>query len=470
MNRTTFALFAVLLASPAFAQLPPVFLTVDPVAEPKPALRYTLLPAVRDFSDGSAVNHYLKAVKARPTVEKAMQPESEKQLATWEEADLAKLPVADVKKHLERYALAFVELESGTRCKRIGAKSYPFSGVSVLEDTIAVQPAIRDLARQLALRVRVALVMERYDDAVADIRTGLQFGKHVGEGSSLIEALVGYAVVNLFLTRVEELLTRPGAPSLYWALATLPRPLIDPRPGSDGEDVLSEGFLPGLSELRKGPVSAEVALDAAEAAMKVLAAVEGGRTLDAVGGRLAISGQAALNQESARKDLLARGWDKKTVAAMPAVQAVYMNAYEAYRDLADDNRKWLLTPLPESFDGLVKAAARRKKVQKDRQGDGLFQALLLVIPPVEKVHHAAARTERRVAMLRAVEAVRVHADAAAALPKALADIKKVPVPTDPLTAEPFGFTTTADGFTLRSPESDAVPKALDVRYEVRVRK
>lgn len=89
---------------------------------------------------------------------------------------------------------------------------------------------------------------------------------------------------------------------------------------------------------------------------------------------------------------------------------------------------------------------------------------------MEKVHQAGARTDRKIAMLRAVEAVRVHADTTGRPPKELADIKKVPVPNDPLTDKPFVYAVTADGFTIGSPESESVPKALAVSYEVTVRR
>jgi hypothetical protein len=471
MTRFHFPPLAVLLCAAAgVAQLPPVSISIDPALEPKPALRYELLPTARERVSGNAALHYAKAALARPTVDKARVPEEEKKLAAWDDAPLDKLPVADVKAHLKEYAASLRELEHGTRCKTCEWDAAPTSGPAALDQTIAAQPVYRDLARLLLLRAKVELAERRYDAAVASIRTGLQFGKHVGEGPTLIQLLVGYAITNTFLKRAEELIACPGSPNLYWPLAALPRPLIDPRPGLDGEDLLNESFLPGLAELRKGPVANDKALDAAEAAVKLLTAATGDNSLMALGGRVAISGHAALHHESAKKELTARGWDANTVKAMPAVQAVYLNAFEAYRELADDHRKWFLTPLPEAFDGLAKASARVKKAQKDREGETLFQTFLLVLPAVEKLHHAGARTERRLAALRALEAVRVHAANAAELPKALADIKKVPVPADPLTDRPFAFVVTPDGFTLRSPESDSVPKALGLSFEVKVRK
>lgn len=472
MFRLQFALAVVLLVATAtVAQLPPVKLSVDPVAEPKPALRYELLPSGRDRVNGNAALHYAKAGLVRPTVDKARTPEEEKKLAGWEEADFVKLSVDDVKAFLKGYAAAFRELEQGIRCKTCEWPTAPASGPEAVNDLVAVIPVYRDLARMLALRVKVELAEKRYDDAIASIRTGLQFAKHLGEGPTLIRTLVAHSVVAVFLVKVDELIARPDAPNLYWALSTLPRPFIDPRPALDGEDELIDAFIPGLSEMRKGPVSAEKALDVAEAAVKVLTEASGGSDpFTAFGGRLAISGYAKLYHDEAKKDLTARGRDKKTVDAMPAVQAVFLNSFEVYREFADDHRKWFLTPLSESFAGLEKATAKLKKAQKDRKSDTLLQSFLLLLPAVEKVHQTGARTERKIALLRAVEAVRIHTEAAAELPKALTDVKKVPVPADPLTGKPFVFTATADGFALSSPDSDSVPKALAVSYEVKVRK
>lgn len=472
MSRLPFApVVVVFVATAAVAQLPPVKLSVDPVAEPKPALRYDLLPSGRERVNGNAAHHYAKAALARPTADKARTPEEEKKLAAWEEADLVKLPVDDVKTFLKGYAATFRELEQGIRCKTCEWTAAPASGPDAVNDLVAVIPVYRDLARMLALRVKVELAEKRYDDAVASIRTGLQFAKHLGEGPTLIRTLVAHAVAAVFLAKVDELIARPGAPSLYWALSTLPRPFIDPRPALDGEDELVDAFIPGLADMRKGPVTAEKALDVAETAVKVLAEASGGTDpFTAFGGRLAISGHAKLYHDEAKKELLARGWDRKAVDAMPAVQAVFLNSFEAYREFADDHRKWFLTPLPESFDGLEKATAKLKKAQKDRKSDTLLQAFLLLLPAVEKVHQAGARTERKIALLRAVEAVRIHAEAAAGLPKELTGVKKVPVPADPLSGKPFVYTPTADGFTLSSTESESVPKALAVTYEVKVRR
>src|SRR5688572_32546570 len=57
-----------------------------------------------------------------------------------------------------------------------------------------------------------------------------------------------------------------------------------------------------------------------------------------------------------------------------------------------------------------------------------YTTLFRSLPAVEKVYEAHARTARRIAALRVVEAIRLHAAVEGKLPKALADVKVVPVP------------------------------------------
>lgn len=470
---TRLLLLSLLLFPPLLAaQAPPVKLTVSPAAEPKPALRYELLTPGREKVSGNAAHHYLKAMLARPTPERGKAGEDDKKVLAWEEAAIDKLPADEVKEYLARYKAAFRELEYGARCKTCEWVSAPVGATDAVTEVIGTVQGQREIARLLAMRVRLEMAEKRYDDAARTLRTGVQYGKHLAEGNSLIQMLVGQAVTAVFLGKVDEFVARPGAPNLYWGLSSLPRPLIDPRPGLDGEDALNESFLPGLADLRKGPVSAERALDVAENALRVMAAASGEESpLAAFGARVGIAGYASLVQAEAKKELLARGHNSKDVDAMPAVQAVFLNSFETYREVADDHRKWFLMPHADAIDGMARAAEKGKRLAKEKEQDPLLRVFLLLLPAWEKVHQSGMRTDRKVAALRAVEAIRLHADAAGGVPKQLADVKKVPVPDDPLTAKPFEYTVTADGFTLSAPAVGVPPqKGLELRYEVKLRK
>jgi len=465
----------VLLLFPALAsaQRPPVKLTVDPTPEAKPALRHELLPNARDRVAGNAVLYYLQAYAARPPEERdptKRTAEYERYLR-WEEAAPDKLPAKEVGEFLKRYRALFRELEYGARCKSCEWASAPAAGNETIDETLGHVQSFRELARWLSLRCKLEIAEGRPDDALRTIQTGLQFGKHVAEGPTLIQMLVGNAITSIFLGRIDWLLERPGASNLYWALSTLPKPFLDPRPGLDGEDRQTESFLPGLAELQKGPLSAERTL---ELVVKAIGAFQGqpdGGGLGELGLRVAITSVAQIQQAEARKEFLARGRDAKEVAAMSAVQVVYLNSFARYRDLADDYRKWILLGGPEGIAGIEKMGERVRKIKADAKDDLVFQVFLNILPATEKVFESLLRTDRRIAFLRTHEAIRIHAALSGQLPRELAEIKKVPVPSDPTTGKPFLYSVTDAGFTLATPETkNGAQLALKYEVTLRVRK
>src|SRR5262249_25432074 len=116
----------------------------------------------------------------------------------------------------------------------------------------------REYALLLALRCRLEIADKDYGKAVYTLQTGFALGRHVSEAPTLINALVGNAICNIMLGRVEELIQAPGAPNLYWGLGALPRPLIDLRKGLQGEKLMLEAEFPDLKDIETEPLSAEV--------------------------------------------------------------------------------------------------------------------------------------------------------------------------------------------------------------------
>jgi hypothetical protein len=79
---------------------------------------------------------------------------------------------------------------------------------------------------------------------------------------------------------------------------------------------------------------------------------------------------------------------------------------------------------------------------------------------------ASARTDRRLAALQTIEAIRLHAARnAGKLPNRLVDIKAVPVPVDPMTGQLFDYIVKDSTFTLKgAPIQGQVSSQID--YEV----
>ncbi len=442
--------------------------TATPAATPTPALKYELLPRLRDRTPGNAALDYHRAYLLRPSWPRDPKESTKlnETLIAWEELTVEKLPVAEVKKHLLGYSQSFRALDAAAKSDHCDWELASKISVKNIDLLLTEVQTFRELARSQKFRVRVALAENDFASAVQHIQTGIRLGKDVGEGATLIQSLVGIAITSIFLNELEQLIQRPNSPNMYWALATLPRPVLDPRSALEGEGRIFDNLFPNAKQLEKGPVTVERANLLLEEMLTAFNSM--GSEINFAPGGLAVATYVALHAAGARKHLVELGWPAATVEKMPPAQAVALRAITAYRIMTDDQTKCFSLPFPEARAELAKVRERGDKLRKD-SGDAIVTAFALTMPAVEKVHEAHARTNRRVAALRAIEAVRLHAAANdGKLPKSLADIKVVPVPDDPYTLKPFEYAVKDNAFTLAGlpPTRDKPHVGNNFRYEI----
>src|SRR5262249_28069777 len=72
---------------------------------------------------------------------------------------------------------------------------------------------------------------------------------HVSDAPLLISALIGLGSANQFADAVLDVSARAEAPNLYWALAVIPRPLIDLRQADEIEQTLLKMQFPELASV-----------------------------------------------------------------------------------------------------------------------------------------------------------------------------------------------------------------------------
>lgn len=454
-------------------------LTVSPAAAPTPALRYELLPRLRDRAPGNAAVGYLRAALLRPAGPKDPKEarDLDARVIRWEEAPVEQLPAAEVREFLKKYREMFRAVDEAARMDHCDWQQGRQMRPEDIESLLPTVQANREIVRYLSMRCRLEVAEKRYDAAGRTLQTAFQFGKSVGEGPTMIQMLVGLSVAAIAVARAEDLVRQPGAPNLYWALAALPRPLIDPRPALEGETEFMTGFVPGLRELERGPVTEEQAARALEQALAGLARAaepDGpGKEFGDLAGAVGRAAYTAFQGPAAKKDLLARGWPKADVAAMPAAQAIILRAVAVHRELWDEQAKLFFVPVPAAEDGAARVAEKIQERRKAYREDVFFNVLALGYPALQRVRTAHARLERRLALLRAVEAVRLHAALhGGEPPRELADVTAVPVPDDPSTGKPFGYAVRGDTFTLTAPPPPGKPATVENSHEyvVTVRK
>jgi hypothetical protein len=120
-----------------------------------------------------------------------------------------------------------------------------------------------------------------------------------------------------------------------------------------------------------------------------------------------------------------------------------------YREFRDDCFKTVNFPYP-SF---VRFNTSENEQQQAKEKP-LMRILAAFTPSAAAAASklAEARTDRRVAALRIIEALRMHAAAKAGpLPTSLDEITLVPIPLDPVTGKPFSYKKNGEVATLSAP-------------------
>ncbi len=467
------------LAAPVPAQAPPATkLTVTPSAEPVPALKYHLLPTFMDRSPGNGAQEYYRAITARPANPSAAdRAKTEEAAEAWLKGPVAPPPAA-VRRLLDESGGAFRLADRGARSDRCDWDLDARVRADVMGTLIPEVQPMMEISRHLAWRARAEIADGKYESAARDLQTGLQMARDTNRVPMLIHAMVAGNMAKDHLQQVEAWIARPGSPNLYWALAGLPRPFLDLRKPIE----LEAGFpdtIPwlGLKKMEAGPVSKEEADRVVGAWIKNGIQAATPEELKKLGldrplSEVGLAAVLTLRYPAAKKWLVEHGRAAAEVDAMPAAQAVYLYDLGLLREMRDDLFKWYSLPYPEAHDGLRRTARRQREALDEHWNDPLLKVLATTLPALEKLHLAAARTDRQIAALRAVEAVRLHAAAHGGKPPAVLDeVTAVPVPADPITGKPFGYAAKGDTFTLSAPppEGEQPNPGNSLAYEITVR-
>ncbi len=310
------------------------------------------------------------------------------------------------------------------------------------------------------MRFRAEIAQARFDDALRTSKTLFAISRHLGAHPTIIGNLVGMAIAALATSQLEEMLEQPGCPNLYWALTNLPSPLIPLDKGMDGERVMHQWVFRDLSD--SVPMN-QAQLDRFLADKDRL--LEIGQSSSAKPGVRAWLGARTKDEKvvsAARRRLVEYGLREERLARFPAEQVILLDEKRELEVRFDDDMKTITFPLWQ-----VEALTAQIKVKKP---PALFADAL--VPFVRNARQAQARIDQRIALLRHIEALRLHAaEHSGALAAKLSDIS-VPLPVDPVTGKPFRYEATGNTAHLRgSPPSglENVP-VFNPHYEVTLQK
>ena len=480
---------AIATAQPKKSEPPkPTVLTLRPAAAPAPALSIQLLPDRHELEPGNAAIFYHRAIEMllqsregrqiqlrQPLAPGERPPQSpEKLISDWGSGPLKDIPRDEASINLKVYEHALHEVELGARQATCDWNLDRRTEGFTLQ--IPEIQEMRSLVRLVVLRARLAVLDGKPDEAIHWLQTGFAMGRHVGQGSMLIQALVGVAISTVSARATEDLIQAPGAPNLYWAFTILPRPFVDMSMAMDGERNCVDRYLPRLRDLEAAPWSTAQAQQAINNMIRDLAPFVGSPVyqpgsrskMSEMGPRLVLAAMVAKVYPEARRALLAAGRPVAEVDAMPASQVALIYTLREYHAIRDDMYKWTLVPYWQAVPHLNPPESHQAPIEADNP---MLAVIKMIDPTVNAARLAEVRIDRQLDALRTIEAIRLHAAAhGGKLPATLAEITEVPVPIDPATGKPFEYKLEGTTATLSGPIPAKAPDhpAYALRYELRM--
>jgi hypothetical protein len=452
----------------------PIKLSLTANPPPTPALRFALLNELRDQVPGNAAPFYRQAAELlEKMLTRGERAALSQRLSDWTQTPIADLPRDEVRKALAYYVRPLELLEKATRseyCDWELAQRLREHGVGTLLPEL--QP-MRTASQVLSVRARLELAENRPDLALRTLRSHLTLAKHLGETSTLIGHLVGIAVLAQACSVMEQVISHPQTPSLYWSLASLPQPFLDYRAPFQGERIMAYGTFPGALDLANNLEAGPLTPEQIEKIVKAALSIDGSQVGN-VAQRFLLAQMIRIKHEAAKKALIAAGRPREKVEQWPHVQVALMHALMEYDQVYDELLKcqslpyWQMAPLGDAFE-------KRAKASRDRgSNDPALSLAPMLLPAVNKVTLARFRMERQLAALRCLEAIRLYAaEHKGQLPSTLAEIKDTPIPVCPVTGKPFTYRRTGDDTAILTAPL-APPKASSsikpLTYELTLRR
>jgi tetratricopeptide (TPR) repeat protein len=445
-----------------------VQLQVDPSPAPERALAYRLETPYLERRPGDGATLYQTAVSLAAQVQSKWPDIDEHKLDEWIDSPVDQLPRQEVLIALKTFDQAVRYLDLAGRSERC-TWEYPIREEG-LRCATPDWSGYRMLSRVLALKYRLQAADGDIQDAIQTLRIMLAMARDVGNGPLSAQNAVGYGLAGRAIREIEDFLQKPGVPNLYWALTSLPSPLIDMRLSLQAESGAIYIDLPELKRVDQEVLTNDEVIRIWNKAAGVYAPASSGLEQTAV--KLAITTSAMKLYPMARQHLLEQGRTIQEVESLPNLYVVLAYQHERACRLRDMMLKWCDVPYWQAASGLK----TDEKIWQEDMGriqsdwDVIAGVFANNMPYFRWTFFAGTCRERDIAMLRCVEAIRLYAAGhKGALPKSLDDIADVPIPLDPLYGRPFSYRI-ADGKTiLESPAPPGENARWGTRYEITIR-
>ena len=455
-------------------------LTLSPTALPKPLSRFYLTPQYKEMQPGNRIPSYMKTYMEQATFF-SKDPSAERE--KWNSMKLEDLPLESIKKSDCIRGLAYMNPDDTFLKTPSGPITFARSGRPLADvdegsrmltsdwqmwfqlrrdGFSTLMPEVqkmRELASVLNVRMRYEIATKDFEKAAYSARTFFGLVQSFETHPTLIAALVGLAIEAICLNRLEEMIQQPGCPNLYWSLTEIPFEAVNMRTAIQGEKLLCETMFGSLLKAKGEIPAAELGRIIKQMDMVIYLAHEGSKKLLDASIRYAELVKDEKKVAAGRAFLIETGMQPDVVKTFSPLQVIATNDVRHYEVDLDEMFKTYGLPYPD---------AEKIGNRIDPSTDALLSSTLL--PATNTVRRARIRLQQRVAYLRVIEAIRLHAFDNAGKPPATLKAIKTPLPLDPVTGEAFQYSVKEEIATLTGGNPNPELATTNRVYEIRIRK
>jgi hypothetical protein len=429
---------------------------LTPVAPPTPALKYQLLfQNAYDRHPGNAANLYLEA--ALLTTQDEID-QAEKALDKYSAGDMAGFnSMADA---LERPAL-MRELELAGRCEDCDWEvPVRYDGVMTLLPHLNKLRAIAQIIKVSALRQSN---QGKIDQAVQTLRLGYELSDKTGQETFLVSGLVSVGITNLMNDGLRQIMNRPDAPNLYWALSNFPSRKIIFGRAMEGERLSWVAPPMNLANLKAGEeLSVSQWRDVFDYIDDITAGGVKSESPRERGPDPATEAGPELMQQARADYSQTHHVTPEQTANVDPIIVIGEFYFHQYDLACEEMYKLLGLPYPV----LLRKSGEYDQYFVKLKGQQPRNKFLTMVPTITRAVWTFARADRQLAAMTAVEAIRSYAAAnGGSLPEKLEDISDTPVPDNPITGLPFDYGVDGDTATLSDSQSQQT-----LSYTIKIRK
>ncbi len=214
-------------------------LAIQPQKAPGEPGKYSLLPPQASLIEGDAVALYEQAMEGLPN------DADTDQIRQWLDLPVGQLPLGEVEAMLQRHTENLRCVAKAARCRECKWPSWT-PGAKMTNDR-----EYRVLAWLIALWTRLETARQGYEGALVAMQTGFGMARHLGQGPTIMQGLIGTAIGAVMCKGVEQFMEGAGSPNLFHALANMPKPFIEIDQAIENEKKV------GLAEAPNEAVRAE---------------------------------------------------------------------------------------------------------------------------------------------------------------------------------------------------------------------